>query len=65
MLLDGVRPLKAEDGTRQRAEPLLMETSTPDVQASLIIRRCPRQKRLSPTLTATSTFEPVTQDRPD
>ena len=46
LFLDGVCPFEAEDGTRQRTEPLVMTSSTPDVQSSLIIRRCPRQKRL-------------------
>src|SRR5262249_15363347 len=46
VLLNGVLPFKAENGTGQCTEPLIMPSSTPHVEASLIIRRCPRQKRL-------------------
>src|SRR5215510_7605065 len=46
VLLDGVLPFEAENGTRERSKPLIMEPSTPDVQPSFIIRCCPRQKRL-------------------
>src|ERR1700745_3539244 len=46
VLLNSVLPFKAENGTWQHSKPLFMEPSTPDVQSPLIIRCCPRQKRL-------------------
>ena len=46
MLLNGVLAFEAEDGARQGIEPLVMTLLAPHVQAPLIIRRCPRQKRL-------------------
>src|SRR5215471_18120409 len=73
VLLDSIFSFKADNGTRERSKPLLMEPSTPDVQPSFIIRCCPRQKRLgglvhvptrkdalpkSCTLSTTQTFHP-------
>jgi hypothetical protein len=46
VLLDAVLPFKAEDGTGQYPNPFFMEPSAPHVQATIVIRRCPRQKRL-------------------
>ena len=46
VLLYGVLPFKANDGTWERSKPLVMELSAPYVQSSLLIRRCPRQKCL-------------------
>src|SRR5205085_8569468 len=79
LFLDGVLPFKAENGTRQRPEPLVMTLSTPYVQAPIVIRRCPRQKRLGllvhvPTredafpkpcmLSTTKTFHPYVMGYP-
>src|SRR5215510_511036 len=46
LFLDGVLPFEAENGTRERPKPLFMYLSTLDVHTSLVIRCCPRQKRL-------------------
>src|SRR5262249_49050191 len=46
VLLNSICSFKADDGTRERSKPLVMEPSTPDIQPSFIIRCCPRQKRL-------------------
>jgi hypothetical protein len=46
LFFDAVLPFEAEDGTGQCTEPLVMTLPAPHVQSSLIIRRCPRQKRL-------------------
>jgi len=46
VLFDGVHPFKAENGTWQHAKPLFMEPSAPYVQATIVIRRCPCEKRL-------------------
>ena len=46
VLLAAILPFEAEDGTRQYPKPLVMTLSASDVQATIIIRCCPRNKLL-------------------
>ena len=46
LLFNRIFPFEANDGTWQRAKPLLMQTFAPYIQTAILIGRCPGKKGL-------------------